>query len=102
MMTRREHERQYREAVMEDALAVLQDGQPRTAKAIAWELRQYYGWREIRKSAVNSVLSNEAARYVNYDRQFHTYEIRQASEATLTASDDDRLAKMIDDFIANL
>src|SRR5690606_7317993 len=65
---------QKRKQVLDAALKLLGDGQRRSGRQIARELTA--NGFEAEKSLVNSVLFSEGRRYVTYNRNSYTYQIR--------------------------
>lgn len=66
-----------RKRVVDAAIDVLADGQPRTAQQITAELQKR--GLNISKRLLNSVLFSEARRYVVYDKQAYSYTLRRTA-----------------------
>lgn len=74
--------------VLETALKILSDGEPRTGRKIAAEMRQH--GVNASKRLVNSILFSEGLQHVDYDKNDYTYRIKNSdnTETDNTGVDD--------------
>ena len=78
-MSKYAQEWEYRKAVMEAIMIVLQDGKPRTALQLLGSL-PYDDGLKANKKLVNSILYSEAKRYVIRDNNSFTWHLRPGNE----------------------